>query len=75
VEGSCKHGNELLDVIHGGEFLDQLSDYQLFMELVGLVTLSDSSTTKKRKSAFLIHVKIMDVAVSLALHSCTCYTV
>jgi hypothetical protein len=27
--GSCEHGNEPSSSIKGGEFLDQLSDYQL----------------------------------------------
>jgi hypothetical protein len=27
--GCCKHNNELLDAINGGEFLDELSDFQL----------------------------------------------
>jgi hypothetical protein len=29
VAGCCEHGNEISDSIKGGEFLDQLSDYQL----------------------------------------------
>jgi hypothetical protein len=29
VAGSCEHGNEILDSIKGGEFLDQMSDYYL----------------------------------------------
>jgi hypothetical protein len=30
VAGSCEHGNEPSVSIRGGEFLDFLSDYQLF---------------------------------------------
>jgi hypothetical protein len=30
VAGSCKHGNEASNSTKGGEFLDQLSDCQLF---------------------------------------------
>jgi hypothetical protein len=30
VVGSCEHGNEPLSFIKGGEFIDQLSDYELF---------------------------------------------
>jgi hypothetical protein len=30
MRGSCKHGNELSNVINGGVFLDQLSDYKVF---------------------------------------------
>jgi hypothetical protein len=29
VAGSCEHGDEPSDSIKGGEFLGQLSDYQL----------------------------------------------
>jgi hypothetical protein len=29
VAGSCEHGNEPSDSIKGGEFLDNVSDYQL----------------------------------------------
>jgi hypothetical protein len=29
VAGSCEYGNELSGSIRGGEFLDQLCDYQL----------------------------------------------
>jgi hypothetical protein len=34
VAGSCKYGNEPSCFISGGEFLDQLSDYQLLMKRV-----------------------------------------
>jgi hypothetical protein len=29
VAGCCEHSNEPMDSIKGGEFVDQLSDYQL----------------------------------------------
>jgi hypothetical protein len=31
VAGSCEHGNEPSGSIKGGEFLDQLSDYNVLM--------------------------------------------
>jgi hypothetical protein len=30
LAGSCEYGNEPSGCIKGGEFLDQLSDYQIF---------------------------------------------
>jgi hypothetical protein len=32
--GSCEHGNEASDFIEGGEFLNQLRDYQLIRVLL-----------------------------------------
>jgi len=34
VAGFCEHSNELLGSITGREFRDQLSDHQIFKELV-----------------------------------------
>jgi hypothetical protein len=44
VTASCEHGNETSGSIKGGEFLDYLSEYQLFKKLV-LGFLNDTSST------------------------------